>query len=461
MNKDIKTLIRSSLGLPWLVLATTLPVLANDLRIPADYPTIQAAVNAAGPSDTLRIAAGVYREQVSIRSKNLTLIGQPGTILRATEQMVPSVSPFPGVTYVGVHLMIIETSEVTVRGLTFEGESLADYYFGKGPLLGMFFSRSGGILENCNFHGFRGVAHGQEDAVPVWVTPFNEDDVNLRVAGCVFSDNYGAIFLRGSRLRQNVTIAIENNTILGLGPTATVVGYAGIDIRIGVGGRIAGNFISGFSEIGTEPQFPISFGILATDNPNFSDLSPLQIEGNTFQDNQMHISLTKAHGSVIRNNHLLGTAPGIAPVGIAFSGTNVVVSNNQFENMPEGIRLVGDDPLHDELPDLPLGDVLGYALGAKVMDNRFCNVTKPINRQSPATATESGTLLNACPDHVLTIEPAAILSWPRGNEDGTIESASTVNGPWAPTIATPFLQRGQKSIAVPRDNQAQFFRLRR
>ena len=67
------------LGLSFAALAT-----AADLRVPADYPTIQAAVNAAHTNDTIHIAPGVYTGQVQISSKTLTLIGQPGTILRAT-----------------------------------------------------------------------------------------------------------------------------------------------------------------------------------------------------------------------------------------------------------------------------------------------------------------------------------------------------------------------------------------
>ena len=65
---------------------------AADLNVPADYPTIQAAVNAAHTNDTIHIAPGVYTGQVQIISKTLTLIGQPGTILRATTNM----PPFPG-----------------------------------------------------------------------------------------------------------------------------------------------------------------------------------------------------------------------------------------------------------------------------------------------------------------------------------------------------------------------------
>ena len=78
--------------------------------------------------------------------------------------------------------------------------------------------------------------------------------------------------------------------------------------------------------------------------PQYGILQPLIIEGNTLRDNQMHIALIKGDGSVVRNNRFQGTAPGIIPVGLAVSGTNVTIANNQFEDMEEGIRLMGNDP---------------------------------------------------------------------------------------------------------------------
>ncbi len=462
MKTMLKTRPYALVAILFLGVAAATCATAAELKVPADYPTIQAAVDAAQTNDIIRIAPGVYTEQVRISTNKLTLIGQPGTILRAAEQMVSFTSPFPDVQYVGVQMMLIELSDVTVRGLTFEGERLAEYFIGEGPMLGIFFSRSSGNVENCAFYGFREKTFGFEDASPIWVRTFEDDDVNVRVAGCTFADNYGAIFLRGGRIRQNITATIENNTIVGLGPVAPDYNYSGIEIAPGVGGRIAGNTISGFSYIGTTPGtgFPISFGILASDNPVFSTLPPLVIEGNTFRDNQMHIALTKAGGSVIRNNRFQGSAPGIAPLGVVVSGTNITIADNQFEDMPEGIRLIGNDPLRDELPALPLGDILGFAINAQITSNRFCNVTTPINRQSPATAAETGTLLDACASRPLVIAPAVLLSWP-GDEDGwTLESATALDGPWAASDATPFKQSGRHAVAVPAQGDAKFFRLR-
>ena len=50
----------------------------NVLRVPEDYATIQAAINAAAPGATIWIAPGVYHESLVI-NKTITLIGKPGS----------------------------------------------------------------------------------------------------------------------------------------------------------------------------------------------------------------------------------------------------------------------------------------------------------------------------------------------------------------------------------------------
>lgn len=47
----------------------------NTVRVPEDYPTIQAAVDAAQPGDLVLIGTGVYREEVQVATPGLTLRG--------------------------------------------------------------------------------------------------------------------------------------------------------------------------------------------------------------------------------------------------------------------------------------------------------------------------------------------------------------------------------------------------
>src|SRR5262249_2531045 len=152
-------------------------------------------------------------------------------------------------------------------------------------------------VENCAFYGFRESTAGSHDGGCIEALNFeNPREVSIRLLGNTFADSYGGIFVVGSASRKNVNVTIENNTIVGLGPLDAELAFAGIFIREGISGRIAGNTVSGFSYIGKRPDFPISFGILAAHEanfPSFGVLQHLEIEGNTLRDNQMHITLIK------------------------------------------------------------------------------------------------------------------------------------------------------------------------
>jgi hypothetical protein len=197
------------------------------IRVPAHYPTIQAAVNAAGSNDTIQIASGVYAGQVLISNKFLTLSGSPGTVLRA----VPGMSqPYAG--FDRVPLLSIARSEVVLSGLTLEGERLADSQVGR--FHGIFFLGSGGRVENCRLTGFRGSTLGSgidpggiRAANPVGWAP---GVVHIEVLKSIFADDVSSIELAGDSLPPNAdptllrtTFLVSDNTITGNGPDATGV----------------------------------------------------------------------------------------------------------------------------------------------------------------------------------------------------------------------------------------------
>ena len=86
------------------------------LVVPTDYPTIQAAIDAALPGRTVKVLAGVYYEQISV-AKDLAIVGDgmDVTIIRAPATLVPNHLGSPSIVevYNGAGVSI---SHLTVSG---------------------------------------------------------------------------------------------------------------------------------------------------------------------------------------------------------------------------------------------------------------------------------------------------------------------------------------------------------
>ena len=369
-----------------LVLASAVSGSAVVLHVPADYPTIQGAVDAATSGDQIRIAAGTYTEQVVIASKNLKLIGEPGAVLEARPGLAATLTPY-GEPDVQALVAIALCDDVTVRGLTLDGKRLGPVNPG---LVGVAFHGSSGRMEHCLVRGFRlatgrgGVGFGSENRPYLGRPP-----QQLRVLGNHFEDNQNSIGIAADGAVQNevrLRFRIQENTITGFGPTDTET-QIGINVRAGTTGEISNNTISDHDFTG---GFGFSQGILAEGFLDDSTpLPPIRYEGNTFRNNQNHlVSLLGDHSQFV-NNKFQATGLGYRAGGLYVSGDHIRIVNNEFSDMPTGITLFGEDP--------DFGTVLGIARDATLIANRFCHVAVPILIEPLVTGTrEHGNRLTAC-----------------------------------------------------------------
>ena len=116
-------------------LVTTAPVAAAARHVPGAYGTIQAAIDAASPGDTIVVAAGTYNEAVAVNKANLII---QGTGPAAT--FVTTIGATPGFT--------VTANDVTIRDLTVTNSA--------GLITGILVSINGGAtqgltVENVDF----------------------------------------------------------------------------------------------------------------------------------------------------------------------------------------------------------------------------------------------------------------------------------------------------------------------
>jgi hypothetical protein len=99
------------------VLALATAASAETLKVPAQYETIQEAVNAAAEGDTIVVARGVYYESVTVGTPNLTIIGKKAVI---DSSLLLSLTVNAASFYTAMN---INAPGVTVQGFTFRNGS--------------------------------------------------------------------------------------------------------------------------------------------------------------------------------------------------------------------------------------------------------------------------------------------------------------------------------------------------
>ncbi|HMF54990.1 MAG TPA: hypothetical protein VK619_01405, partial [Pyrinomonadaceae bacterium] len=199
------------------------------------FTTIQAAINAASPGDTINVFAGTYAEQIDV-NKALTLLGpnaniDPNTGARVAEAtIIPTASDPLNPGFGGPIVVTFSANGVTFKGFTVDGDN---------PSL-----TSGVVFNGADVDAEFGI-YGTETANPdavisnnivknigeiaVWINSNGQGgakNANSRITNNKVDNDLGA-FGQGIRISDDAWLDVTNNVVTRVRVGITIENYSG------------------------------------------------------------------------------------------------------------------------------------------------------------------------------------------------------------------------------------------
>ncbi len=323
----------------WYVAPATAVPAGNDASVcDLAHPclTIRGAIAKAGAGDTIRVAAGTFREQVVV-DKNLTIIGagSGSSTIRAPAVLAGD----PDGTYTLV--LISGAIQAEVSGFAVEGPS-AGLNYGIYVRAGATANIHDNLVKDIRDEPLSGGQNGV--AIQVGLYPYTPIS---QVGTATITANQVVGY-------QKIGIAVENagssatvtgNTVTGAGPTA-VTAQNGIQLRRGATGTIKTNVVTGNAYDGAAYS---AFGIGITyAGPG------VVVQGNTVNHNGANIYCWESDGVQVLDNQVsdIASVDQNAVAGITVQGNNaatatmglsgVTISGNTVQNNLSGPSTLSD-----------------------------------------------------------------------------------------------------------------------
>jgi hypothetical protein len=282
-----KVLASASCALSVLALGT-IRAQAVTRTVPAPYPTIQSAVNASLPGDTISIAPGAYNEQVIVTTSDLTIIGSGSgsTIIQPLSVVTNSTSLQTGSPIAAI-VLVDGASGVTIEQLSVDG-SFAGALLGCSPaFMGIFYRAASGLIADTRVANiFTPLIPDCQGVIGVFVQSENGGP-NQNASVVIDSntvDNYGKNGITANGPGTFVTVTdniVIGRGALGLGDAA----QNGVQLGTGAHGKVGDNNISGNNYT---PSDFVGCGILA-----FKAGGAIgQTRSNTFSGNEQNVCNT-------------------------------------------------------------------------------------------------------------------------------------------------------------------------
>ncbi len=268
------------------------------------FSTIQEGIDAAVDGGIVKIAAGVYTEQISITDKDLELVGESKdntfvhSPLSLEIKFVTSKNNKP--------VIYLNKTLTNISNLTVDGLKRGD---GNYSMTGIAFHNAEGQVTNSNITNIsQNPPNGAQHGIGVYV--YNEDGTTREVTlNSLYVSSYqknGVVFVG-----ENLTGNILNSTITGFG-AVDFIAQNGIQYSLGASGMASGNTI--FGNYYTQDGWAAT-GILLYEAGN---------------------NVTISNNEIYEN--------GWGGIYVSGGGRNLqILSNNIHNNLGDGIILIGSN----------------------------------------------------------------------------------------------------------------------
>ena len=206
------------------LLTSSIEFCKADITVPTDFPTIQAAINASNPGDTIKVLPGTYTEQITI-SKSLTIIGSGAkyTIIKTPTVLNTNVNEQPYI------IEVNNEAKVSIKGFTITGP--CDTLVGISVLDNGSINLKSVVIKGCT-----------QNAILIGAVEFfpGGPQVGHATITKTFITDYRehGVFALGS----GSTLTMSYNKVVGSAPDA--LGIIGILFVLGATGTITHNEVS-------------------------------------------------------------------------------------------------------------------------------------------------------------------------------------------------------------------------
>ena len=340
----------------------------------AKFTSIQDAINNASPGSLIRVCPGTYNEQLSV-TKSLSIEGDNGAIVMPAS-MVANTTGSSG-SPIAAAILVKDAANVEIQGLIVDtaNNGIAEC---SPDLIGILYQNSSGSIEHNAVRNTKLsiTLNGCQSGDAIVVQSLGGATSNVSIIDNSVHD-YQKNGITGNELGTEV--AIINNTVTGLGPTAGAA-QNGIQVGFGAKGSVQRNTVTDNVWSPCVSLANCTFnatGILVFQSDD------VRVEHNSVATNQVGI-FAGGHSARIESNRISNS---LVLVGIDLAGDNNLANRNDVANSGQAaILMEGNDnkAQANDITEAPIGILkLSSTIGNMESGNLFFDILIPLQDPMP------------------------------------------------------------------------------